>query len=41
MTANTQIRTETFSVSANWVRVLSKPTASDDSANLTKVLLRN
>lgn len=41
MTANTQIRTETFSVSANWVRVLSKPTVSDTSANLTKVLLRN
>tara|TARA_B100000900_G_C20534860_1_gene697935 strand:+ start:289 stop:1017 length:729 start_codon:yes stop_codon:yes gene_type:complete len=41
MSANTQIRTETFSVSANWVRVVSKPTSSDDTANLTKVLLRN
>tara|TARA_B110000444_G_scaffold243291_1_gene261559 strand:+ start:392 stop:1210 length:819 start_codon:yes stop_codon:yes gene_type:complete len=41
MTANTQIRTETFSVSANWVRIVSKPTTSDTTANLTKVLLRN
>lgn len=41
MTANTQIRTETFSVSANWVRLVSKPTASTETANLTKVLLRN
>lgn len=41
MTANTHIRTETFTVSANWVRLVSKPTTSTDTANLTKVLLRN
>lgn len=41
MTANTQIRTSTFTVSANWIRVVSKPTVSDTTANLTKVLLRN
>lgn len=41
MVANTQIRHETFTVSANWVRVVSKPTTSDTTANLTKVLLRN
>jgi hypothetical protein len=41
MTANTHIRVENFSVSANWVRVVSKPTISDTTANLTKVLLRN
>ena len=41
MTANTQIRHETFTVSANWIRVVSKPTVSADTSNLAKVLLRN
>ena len=41
MTANIQMRTETSSISSNWVRILSKPTTSDTTANLTKVLLRN
>jgi|TARA_R110000803_G_scaffold209479_1_gene279195 hypothetical protein len=41
MTANTQIRHATFTVSANWIRIISKPTVSSATSNLTKVLLRN